>query len=185
MDLRTLLPLALLSCVLPTTTRYVYADASPIVDSEFDLASPIAGRFPDFRQTVREAREPGDARERLERVAGEIAPDRERNRPWRLRVALEVYRDPSTAELERSKACAWPRGIDPDAIRTQVGRFGRACVSPMMELRNDPEGGSLPSGVFHFFVEATSGQLLVSVSGTSREPRPIDEILAEIARRLR
>jgi hypothetical protein len=163
----------------------VYPDASPLLDLELDLVHPIAGRFPDFEQTVRGAGQPGDTRERLERVAGEIAPDRAKNWPWRLRVALEVYRDAGLAELERSKACAWPRGFDAAAIRTQVGRFGRACVSPMAELRNDPEGGSLPSGVFVFFVEATNGNLLVSVWGTSREARPADEVLAELARRLR
>ena len=180
-----LLALGAISCALAPRVAYVYADASPLIDAELELGEPIAGRFPGLVETVRRSSEPNDARERIERVAGEIGPDREKRWPWRLRVALEVYRDAELAELERSKACAWPRGIDPHSIRTQVGRFGRACVSPLAELRNDPEGGSLPSGVYFFFVEATSGNLLVSVWGTSREARSVGEVLAEIARRLR
>ena len=184
--LLALLPLGLSCCLLPVSIAYVYPDASPLIDLEPDLAHPIAGRFPEFEQTVSGAGGPGDTRERLERVAGEIAPDREKHWPWRLRVALEVYRDAELAELERSKACTSQRGtIDAAAIRTQAGRFGRACMSPMVEQRNDPEGGSLPSGEFYFFVEAASANLLVSVWGTSREARPIDEVLVELARRLR
>lgn len=172
-----LLPLGLVCCFLPVAIAYVYADAVPLVDAELDLARPVAERFPEFEQTAHGA---------LERVAGEIAPDRAKNRPWRLRVSMEVHRNAEQAELERSQACAWrSRGIEAAAIRTQVGRFGRACISPLIEQRNDPEGGSLPRGVYAFFVEATNGRLLVSIWGTSREVRPIDEVLAELGRRLR
>src|SRR5262245_56088528 len=92
--LLALLPLGLLSCAFAPAVSYVYADASPIVDAELDLTHPIAARFPSFLETVPRAPDPDDTRERIERVAGEIGPDRAKNWPWRLRVALDVYRDP-------------------------------------------------------------------------------------------
>jgi len=71
--------------------------------------------------------------------------------PWTVRATICLMEDEKAASAYVATACSimnssWDVSLGDEDYRTSCGRFaGIVCLTPVVQLRNDPEGGSLPS----------------------------------------
>jgi len=184
--IRALCALALLgSCSTTPDVRYVYPDLGPILASVPDASLPIARQFPEFLVVPR-GRSLRSEDRALQRISGSVFPGSETDWPWRIALMIDVYPDIASAEAARARACDDfnAQQYHPAATRFETRPEGSWCASPFEELLHGPGGYCLPSGNYGFFVHVRTDRLLISLTGASEHPVPLDPLIEDIARRL-
>ena len=168
----------LFGCAWLRVVEYAYADPTPLLEAT--LSRDLAAGFPGFPiQRRSEAAEP---------LEFEAEPASE----WLLTrigtVWVSLYRYNSGAETTER----FDRGCErmvaefaPYAVRKDPRG---ACLSPVLEDLNDPEGGHIPMGTYRHEAVIRKGRLIVSLvdrrKDHPRDAEPMNEVIRELARRM-
>jgi hypothetical protein len=167
-------------------------DLSPILTLEtIDVSNGLSSAFSDFEvsesagATRGRGQDPGD--EIVELWSKEIAGS-DASSSWQIRVSVELMGSSDGALKELERWCGGADGSFADGKMLHAAERGvRYCLSPIVQLRNDPEGLYLPSRTFYSVVYLQSDRLVIALEesqlGASRTAK--SDVIRDLGERLR
>ena len=139
-------------------------DVSPLVAVELDLSRGLAAGFGDFEGSTRDGIVVSSGSRRSDGIVerwGNWFSERDAERPrWQVHVYVMLLDSPARARESLASYCARADWVAEGQIQSREEGDARFCWSPIVQLRNDPEGGCIP-GIVHYSVAGFQRDRLV------------------------
>lgn len=174
-----------------TSVEPQVVDLSPILAAEsIDPSLEISSAFSDFERSNRTAAASGAGRSSSDEITGlwsrEISGS-DMSASWQIRISVEVIDSPEGALRELERWCrAAESGFADGEMLDGAERGWRYCLSPIVQLRNDPEGWHLPSRTSYSVVYLQRDRLVIALEesqlGASRTAK--DPVIRDLGERL-
>jgi hypothetical protein len=182
----------LAACATYSAVEPVYVDTDPLMSCTLDARDTLAGRFDDYRvHPSRDVMLTGEAGANQVQVAAHdfFETSADGRTDWSTKVAVFLYTSPDRAEAAFRAHCdVDAKGYPADAVRRTDADDRRSCLTPLGQLRNDPEGGRLATSTYVQSAVVQRDRVVVAVletrHGFAHGTTPADVALGDVAKRL-
>lgn len=141
-------------------------DVSPLVAMELDLSRGLAAGFGDFEGSTRDGIVVSSGSRRSDGIVerwGKWFSERDADTRWQVDVRVTLLDSPTRAREFLASYCAFAEWVAEGEIQSREEGDVRFCWSPIVQLRNDPEGGSIPSDQYYSIAGFQRDRLVIQM----------------------
>jgi hypothetical protein len=165
-------------------------DFSPLGAVELDLSSGLSAGLGDFEGSTRDGIVVSSGSRRNDGIVerwGKWFSERDAKRTrWQVDVRVTLLDSPARAREFLAGYCAFEEWVAEGQIRSKEEGDARFCWSPIVQLRSDPEGGSLPTDQYYSIAGFQRDRLVIQMDesyfGESATAK--DAVIRDLSERL-